>query len=191
MHFRGLGLILLLLSTDGEIPLSISYIGLGSNLGNPKKQIADACKTLNTVASTSILALSSLYQSTPLGTVEQADFINAVAKISTRLSPSALLASLQAIEQNQKRVRKIHWGPRTIDLDILLFDNLVINEPDLVIPHPQITQRNFVLVPLGEIEPKLQLPSGELLSTLLTGCGMNGLQKIHTQSEDIPSFDKS
>jgi 2-amino-4-hydroxy-6-hydroxymethyldihydropteridine diphosphokinase len=108
----------------------------------------------------------------------QPDYINAVAALITRLSPEDLLAKLQAIEQRHGRVREQHWGPRTLDLDLLLYGNQVIATPDLIVPHPGMLERNFVLIPLFEIAPKLQLPDNQSLEALAVACPRDGLERL-------------
>jgi len=135
-------------------------IGLGSNLDDPARQIGAALKELARVADTRVQCVSSLYRNPPLGPQDQPDYVNAVAAVLTRLAPYALLHALQEIEHRQGRVRDAQrrWGPRRIDLDILTYGSRVVVEDDLTIPHPGIPERNFVLFPLLEIAPDLQLP---------------------------------
>jgi len=135
-------------------------IGLGSNLDDPTRQIGAALKELARVADTRVQCVSSLYRNPPLGPQDQPDYVNAVAAILTRLAPHSLLHALQEIERRQGRVRDAHrrWGPRRIDLDILTYGSQMMAEDELTIPHPGIPERNFVLFPLLEIAPDLQLP---------------------------------
>jgi len=130
------------------------FIGLGANLKNPLEQLRQAKSAIAQLPQTSILSVSSVYQTKPIGPQDQPDFLNAVLCIATEFSPQQLLAALQKIEQKQGRQRIQHWGPRTLDLDILLFDDQVIDQPDLKIPHPEMLKRAFVLVPLAEIAPE-------------------------------------
>ncbi len=130
------------------------FIGLGSNIENPLEQLRQAKSAIAQLSQTYIIAASSLYQSKPVGPQDQPDFLNAVLCIATEFSPQQLLAALQQIEQQQGRQRIQHWGPRTLDLDILLFDDQMIDQPDLKIPHPEMLNRAFVLVPLAEIAPE-------------------------------------
>jgi len=148
-------------------PLSIAYIGLGSNLNNPCWQVRTALNHLAILANTELVCHSSFYETPPLGPANQPDYINAAAKISTALTPHQLLDALQEIEQHLGRVRIEHWGPRTIDLDILLFDNIIMQTQRLTIPHQGLTKRAFVLYPLAEIAPGLQLPDGNTLAGYL------------------------
>jgi 2-amino-4-hydroxy-6-hydroxymethyldihydropteridine diphosphokinase len=143
------------------------YIGLGSNLDHPKAHVEKAFDDLAQLPECELLKKSKLYLSKPVGPQDQDDFVNAVALISTSLTALALLDQLQAIEKAHQRVRERHWGPRTLDLDILLFGNETINLPRLSVPHTQMSQRNFVIGPLLEIEPQLILPNGTELKQLL------------------------
>ncbi|MGD8547744.1 MAG: 2-amino-4-hydroxy-6-hydroxymethyldihydropteridine diphosphokinase [Thiohalophilus sp.] len=128
------------------------YIALGSNLDDPQAQVRQAMTELQELANSRLITVSSLYRSSPMGPAEQPDYINAVAAIDTELSPHALLDALQDIEQAHGRVRKgERWGPRTLDLDVLLYGEQVIDDQRLIIPHPGIAERAFVLYPLYEI----------------------------------------
>lgn len=154
------------------------YIGLGSNLQQPAQQVRQALHELATIPDCRLLAQSSLYRSPPLGPQDQPDFINAVAAIETSLSPHALLDALQAIEQTHQRQRTRHWGPRTLDLDLLLYGDQEINDTRLQLPHPGLRQRAFVLYPLDEIAPRLQVPGLGPLSELLRAVPAQGLHRI-------------
>ena len=155
----------------------ISYIGIGSNQAEPIKQAKQAIEALKTLPKTKLADCSSLYTSTPMGPLDQPDYINAVAKLDTQLSAIALLDALQAIEQAQGRVRKENrWGPRTLDLDIILYGNEQINTSRLTVPHYGMKVREFVLYPLLEIAADLVLPDGSLLSQLTRECDKNGLR---------------
>lgn len=155
------------------------YIGLGSNLVEPKKQIQDAYASLALLPHTEFIKCSSLYQSQPMGPQDQPDFVNSVALIKTELSPELLLQHTQAIENQQGRSRKgTRWGPRTLDLDILMFGLQQIDVEQLTVPHAGMKQREFVLYPLLEIAPNLIMPGGEKLSDLVLACPINGLRKM-------------
>ncbi|MDF2182304.1 2-amino-4-hydroxy-6-hydroxymethyldihydropteridine diphosphokinase [Neptuniibacter sp. CAU 1671] len=156
----------------------LCYIGLGSNLDQPVQHVQCALEELALLPNTVLLQHSSLYSSTPVGPQDQPDFINAVAALSTRLSPDALLDELQALEQAHQRVRERHWGPRTLDLDLLLYGNEVIDTDRLKVPHPYMTERNFVLYPLAEIAPMCEIPGADTLTTLLSGCTLGSLTKL-------------
>ena len=155
-----------------------AWIGLGSNLEDPLAQVSTALQELKQLPDTTLAARSSLYRSDPVGPPGQPDYITAVAALDTRLEPEALLDALQAIEQMHQRVRKIHWGPRTLDLDLLLYGDQVISTPRLTVPHAYMAERNFVLWPLAELAPELILPDGRPLNTLLQHCPLGTLEKI-------------
>lgn len=135
--------------------MSVCYIGLGSNLGDRKQNIGLAITKINKLQNTKVMKQSSLIETSPVGGPPQGDFLNAVIEIQTALSPAELLCNLQAIESELGRVRTIKNAPRTIDLDILLFNNQKINQKDLIVPHPHIGKRDFVLKPLEEIAPDI------------------------------------
>ncbi len=157
------------------------YIGIGSNLNDPVQQVNQAITELAQITNSEMLKCSSLYRSMPMGPVNQADYINAVCALNTQLEPIALLDKLQGIEQQHGRVRSgERWGPRTLDLDILLFGEKIISSERLIIPHPGLDQRSFVLYPLYEIAPHLDVPGCGLLKTLIDGCDQTGLERIHS-----------
>lgn len=156
----------------------LAYIGLGSNLDDPLAQVQSAIMELENIPQTNVQATSALYRSKAIGPGEQPDYINAAALLNTELTPIELLDALQALEQAHRRVRREHWGPRTLDLDILLLDQLTIDSERLKVPHPYLTQRNFVLYPLADITPALILPDGTALNELLTQCPQNGLERL-------------
>jgi len=131
--------------------MSIAYIGLGSNIGNKSENILHALNLLNQNHDIKIIKISSFYETEPIGYEDQDWFINAVAELETYISPKRLLGILLGIEQEMGRKREIKWGPRIIDLDLLLYNELCLNKPDLIIPHPRMHERAFVLVPLAEI----------------------------------------
>ncbi len=159
--------------------MAVVYIALGSNMDSPHGQLDSALEAIAQQPDMELTALSSRYQTAPIGP-QQPDFINAAAELSTDLSPLALLDALQAIEQQQNRVRSIHWGPRTLDLDILFYDNLLMDSERLTIPHPRIGERAFVLVPLADLNPQLTLPSGETVAQLLANCSQQGIVKLES-----------
>jgi len=155
------------------------YIGLGSNLDKPIEQVTTAIDALAKLKAFKLIKTSSLYRSLPMGPQDQPDYINAVVLISTGLEPQVLLSELQQLEKKHGRVRKgEQWGPRTLDLDILLYDDLILNKPDLVIPHPGLHQRAFVLYPLSDITPELDIPGRGKLSELLQNIPATGLERI-------------
>ena len=153
------------------------YLAIGSNLGDPIQQTKNAITALKMLPSSQFKVASALYSSTPMGPQNQPDYINAVVEIETKLTPLELLDCTQAIELEQGRVRKDQrWGPRTLDIDILLFGNEVIDSEQLTIPHYGMKVREFVLYPLSEIAPNLQLPDGTKLGDLLGRVDQNGLR---------------
>lgn len=153
-----------------------AYIGLGSNLDDPQAQLAKAIAALRNLPESRLTALSRVYRSCPMGPADQPDYLNAVVMLDTRLEPEALLDALQAIEKEQRRVRgPQRWGPRTLDLDLLLYGAEVIDTDRLKVPHPGIAERNFVLYPLSDIAPELVLPDGRSLRELLAQCPQNGI----------------
>jgi len=136
-----------------------AYIGLGSNLQDPAPQIEDAFGLLHAIPDTRLVRQSSLYRSAPFGGIEQPDFVNAVAALLTQLTAHDLLRELQRIEALRGRqTNGVRWGPRVLDLDLLVYSNIEINEADLVVPHPGIGERNFVLLPLAEVAADLDVP---------------------------------
>lgn len=143
------------------------YVGLGSNLDDPLAQVQRAFDELGTFPGTRLVLHSSLYASEPLGPSGQPDYINAVALLHTSLAPLALLEELQLLEKAHRRTRSQHWGPRTLDLDILLYADRQIDLPRLRVPHPQMHSRNFVLAPLCEIAPDLVVPGRGRVEQLL------------------------
>ena len=166
--------------------MSSCYIGLGSNIEGPRDQVIQAISELAELPSSTLLKTSSLYQSAPLGPQDQPDFINAVAELETSLSVQKLLSYLQEIESNHHRSREIHWGPRTLDLDILLYDAIEIDNADLKIPHPEIRNRNFVLIPLYEIAAELTIAGMGKLAELVRQIDQSGLDKIQvTESDNV------
>ena len=166
--------------------MALAYIGLGSNLSDnvdghivaPQAQLNKALNSLSSHRQINLVTVSSFYQTPPIGPGEQADYINAAAKLETQLTPLQLLDYLQSIEQQQGRVRNIRWGARTLDLDILLYNQLVQDCQRLTLPHPRMHERSFVLAPLTEIEPLLSLPNGENIAALLANCSMQGIVKL-------------
>ncbi len=156
-----------------------AYIGIGSNLDDPIRQVHRALQALNKISDSCFIAQSPLYRALPLGgPLDQPDYINAVAVLDTRLTPCQLLVSLQSLELAQNRTRTIRWGPRTIDLDLLLYGQLVNDDPQLTVPHPRLHERAFVLYPMHDISPSLVIPGMGLLSTLLNNCRQQKLYRL-------------
>lgn len=150
-----------------------AYIGLGANLDDPARHVREAINALGGIPGCRLVKASRLYRSSPMGPQDQPDYVNAVAKLSVDLNPHRLLDELQAIEAAHGRVRKpdMRWGPRTLDLDILLYGDRTMDDGRLTIPHPGLCVRPFVFVPLLEIEPALRVPGGYLLKAILTRHG--------------------
>lgn len=156
------------------------YIGLGSNLQDPQIQITSALAQLDSLPHSTLYTYSSLYLSRPMGPSDQPAYINAVAWLKTRLNPGVLLGALQSIELAHGRERKSEqWGPRTLDLDILVYGNYSLISQDLTIPHPGIKWREFVLYPLHEINKNLMIPGLGTVHRIKQRCQSNGLIKLH------------
>ena len=160
--------------------MHVAYVGLGSNLDDPEQQIEKALAALDRLPLTRLVTVSPRYASTPVGPQDQPDFINAVACVSTHLSPLALLDQLQALEQAHRRRRLRHWGPRTLDLDLLTFNDQSLDLPRLKVPHPYMRERAFVLIPLADIAPDLVI-EGTPLQYLLARVTDDGLRRLTPQ----------
>ena len=161
-----------------------AYIGLGSNLDDPAAQVRRALDLLVSLPGSRLYSHSSLYRSAPLGPADQPDYVNAVAALDTDLDAHALLHELQAIETEQGRVRgDQRWGPRTLDLDLLLYGDAVINDAELTVPHPGLPVRAFVLYPLMEIAPDLMVPGRGSLQELVARCPRDGLARLVDSNE--------
>ncbi len=148
------------------------YIALGSNLASPLTQVNAAIESLGTIPDSQIVAVSGFYRTPPLGPQDQPDYLNAAVALETSLAPETLLDHTQRIELDQGRVRKAErWGPRTLDLDIMLFGDETIATPRLTVPHYDMKNRGFMLWPLFEIAPELHFPDGETLASVLARLG--------------------
>ncbi|MDA0705703.1 MAG: 2-amino-4-hydroxy-6-hydroxymethyldihydropteridine diphosphokinase [Proteobacteria bacterium] len=157
-----------------------SCIGIGSNLNNPRQQVMAAIERLDELPGCQVLRRSSLYRSAPFGPVKQDDFINAVVVLETTVPADSLLARLKEMERIQGRVASAErWGPRVIDLDILLYGNETIELPGLTIPHPDIALRNFVLLPLREIAPDLVIPGLGPVNTIVVDELVPAIRRIN------------
>lgn len=158
------------------------YIGLGSNLGNKTDNLARALNLIEKIEKAHVLRASSLYQTAPWGKTDQEDFVNQVIEIETELSPLNLLHRLQEIEIKMGRQRNVRWGPRNIDLDILLYGREIIDLEELKVPHPYLLQRLFVLMPLQEIAPELEFPDGsklmEVLDRVINSADVSDIRKL-------------
>ena len=163
-------------------PRMRAYVGLGSNLAEPVAQIERALDALAALTETTLAARSSLYVNPPMGPADQPDYVNAVAALDTALAPHALLDGLQAIEAAGSRTREgARWGPRTLDLDLLLFGERRIDDHRLRVPHPGIAERAFVLLPLAEIAPaSLPVPGLATLGELLAACDTSAMRRLET-----------
>jgi len=155
-----------------------AFIGLGANLGDPRRQIRAALAALEKIPATRLTGQSSFYLSAPLGYTAQPDFVNAVAQIRTELAPRALLNALLEIERSLGRSRSHANAPRTLDLDLLLYDGTVIDEPGLRVPHPRMHTRAFVLAPLAEIAPGIDIPGQGPIAPLLAACAGQAIEKL-------------
>lgn len=164
------------------------YIGLGSNLAEPERQLREAVQAIAALEQSTLLAVSPFYASDPLGPPDQPRYVNAVAALATALEPLDLLDALQRIELTQGRERKAErWGPRTLDLDILLFGDRLIAEPRLQVPHYHLHARAFALYPLADVAPAdLRLADGRSLAHLLAECPFAGLERLD-QEPAIPT----
>lgn len=162
------------------------FIGLGSNLSgdvegvykDSRAQLEQALDTIGKNAQIKLIKVSNFYQTPAIGPGNQADYINAAALLETGLSPIDLLDFLQSIENRQGRVRAERWGPRTLDLDILLYDQVIENSSRLTLPHPRLHERAFVLVPLADLDPTLNIPKQQNITQLLANCSSQGILKI-------------
>jgi 2-amino-4-hydroxy-6-hydroxymethyldihydropteridine diphosphokinase len=157
-----------------------AYVGLGANLDDPRRHVEAAAAELSRLPSTRLRAVSSLYRTAPLGPADQPDYVNAVARLETRLAPRALLAALQGIERDHGRVRDgTRWGPRTLDLDLLTFGEQRIVSAALTVPHPEMHRRAFVLVPLADVAPpSLPVPGRDCLAVLLAAVPLDGVSLL-------------
>lgn len=163
----------------------VAFVALGSNLDGPERQVARAFDELARLPATTLTARSRLYRSAPLGGASQPDYVNAVARIETALGPHELLDALLAIERAHGRERRLErWGPRTLDLDLVLYGDAVIDEPGLKVPHPGLTERAFVLYPLAELAPELGIPGADTLQAALARVSAGGLTVIEERHPD-------
>jgi 2-amino-4-hydroxy-6-hydroxymethyldihydropteridine diphosphokinase len=155
-----------------------AYVALGSNQDDPRAQVERAFADLGALPCSRLVARSRLYVTPPFGPVEQDDFINGVAGLLTQLEPLALLTELRRIEAEHGRVRSLRWGPRTLDLDLLLHGEVRSADPDLTLPHPGIAERAFVLYPLADIAPELQVPGVGRVADLRARVGGEGIRAL-------------
>ena len=155
-----------------------AYIGIGSNLDEPQAQVARAFDELAGLPQTRLSRRSSLYRTAPMGHAAQPDFINAVAALDTELGALDLLGELQAIERRHDRQRSFRNAPRSLDLDLLLYGDACIDEPQLTVPHPRLHERAFVLQPLAEIAPQLRIPGQGGIDQWLKACAAQKIERI-------------
>lgn len=155
-----------------------AYIALGSNLADPRAQVERGFAALDTLPHTTLVGRSRLYRTRPWGVADQPDFINAVACVATTLAPRELLAALLAIEARAGRVRGVPNGPRTLDLDLLAYGERVIDEPGLAVPHPRLHERAFVLLPLADLAPGLEVPGRGRVAELLARVDASGCRAL-------------
>jgi len=158
--------------------VTVAYVGLGSNLGDSKAAVSSATKRLAAIPGTHLLKKSSLYRSAPVGYADQPDYVNAVAAIETSQRPLALLAELLGIEALHGRQRTFQNAPRTLDLDLLLYGDEIIDEESLTVPHPKMHERAFVLKPLLEIAPGIEIPGKGMAKDLLENCQDQRVERI-------------
>jgi 2-amino-4-hydroxy-6-hydroxymethyldihydropteridine diphosphokinase len=147
--------------------MSSAYIGVGSNLGDRKRAIEDALRLLDAHQGIGVVAVSKIRETDPVGVVEQPRFLNAAARLETNLPPRVLLSRLLGVEHELGRVRTERYGPRIIDLDLLVYDGEVVDEPGLRVPHPHLHERRFVLEPLNDLDPNLEVPGRGQVRALL------------------------
>lgn len=158
-----------------------AFVAVGSNLGEPLRQVKAAMAALGRMDGSRLIARSPLFRSAPMGPQDQPWYVNAVAGLLTRREPHQLLDDLQALERESGRERDgERWGPRVLDLDLLLFGQRIIADERLVIPHPGLTERNFVVYPLAVLAPDLSLPDGRRLAVIAERLGRDGLEEITT-----------
>ncbi|MBW0148670.1 2-amino-4-hydroxy-6-hydroxymethyldihydropteridine diphosphokinase [Marinobacter arenosus] len=161
-----------------------AFIGLGSNLEDPAAQLARAVTALATLPNTVFVAQSPFYASRPVGPQDQPDFVNGAVWLRTSLTPHALLDHLQSIEHRHGRERLRHWGPRTLDLDLLIFGDQTIADDRLTMPHKELPNRDFALQPLLDLNPDLTLPDGRPIKALREHCPDNHLRKLPPANRD-------
>ena len=163
---------------------TLAWLGLGANLQNPVKQIKDALSRLDRMDDIEVRQASSFYRTPPWGDERQDDFINAVVQIETRLDPLSLLHSLQSIENAMGRRRSgRQWGPRIIDIDLLLFGNQVVSSVELLVPHPRMFERAFVLLPLAELDADIEIPGQGVVGALLSQLDCSGIFRLDEPGE--------
>ncbi len=157
--------------------MNTAYLGLGSNLGDRRQHLTEAVRRLHAGPARQVVKISSVYESSPVGVAAQPDFLNLVVQVATVQAPHELLAECLRIETGLGRVRRERWGPRTIDIDLLLYGDVCIDDENLMVPHPRMRERSFVLVPLAEMAPALRL-DGKTIGALAAALGEAGLRQL-------------
>ena len=160
--------------------MTVAYVGLGANIGEPRAQLLAAWDAMGRMPQTRAIARSGLYRSAPVGHEDQPDFLNCVAKLETTLQPHALLSHLQGIEQDLGRARSFRNAPRTIDLDLLLYGTETLDTPELVVPHPRMHERAFVLAPLAELDADAVIPGRASAAELLRDCAGQRVERVES-----------
>ena len=158
--------------------MTLAYVGLGANLGEPRRQLTEALTAMSGLPETRLAGHSSFYRTAPVGNENQPEFLNAVAALDTRLAPGVLLEGLQGIERRHHRERSFPNAPRTLDLDLLLFGDEQIARPGLTVPHPRMHERAFVLKPLLELDPAISIPGKGKAATFLPACSAQMIERI-------------
>ena len=158
--------------------MTIAYVGLGANIGDPGQQIKTAIEELKKLPDTRVIAVSSVYRSAPMGYLHQPDFMNAVAELDTELPPGRLLGMLRQLEARHGRERPFANAPRTLDLDLLLYGDRTLDTPQLTLPHPRMHERAFVLAPLAEIAPEAAVPGRGKVRDLLMACTNQKIERM-------------
>jgi len=160
--------------------MTVAYVGMGANVGEPRSQLIAAWDAMAQLPGTRTIARSSFYRTAPLGYENQPDFLNCVAKLETTLEPRALLSQLQGIERDLGRRRAFRNAPRTMDLDLLLYGDQAIDTPDLVVPHPRMHERAFVLEPLAELDPGAVIPGRGSAAELRGKCAGQRVERVQS-----------
>ena len=160
--------------------MTVAYVGLGANIGEPRAQLLAAWDALGRIPQTRAIARSGLYRSAPVGYEDQPDFLNCVAKLDTSLDPHALFSHLRQLERDFGRMRSFQDAPRTIDLDLLLYGSAAIDTPDLVVPHPRMHERAFVLEPLVELDPAAMIPGRGSAAGFLRTCSNQRVERVES-----------
>lgn len=162
-----------------------AFVAAGSNLGEPRARLLFAMRELRATSGVHRLRSSPWYRSAAVGPGAQPDYLNAVFELHTTLAPFELLEVLQHTEAKAGRVRTVRWGPRTLDLDMLIYDGLCLQDARLTLPHPHLAERNFVVFPLHDLEPALVLPGGVVLADLRTALGSRGLRRFEEPCHEL------